>query len=163
MASSIQLRPVTEEDLPILYLHQLDPEARQMAAFPGRDWHAFLLHWRNNILGNDVVIKRTILLEGEVAGNIGSWEHDGIWEIGYWIGKEYWGRGIASKAVMDFLPLVQYRPLFAHVVRHNKASLRVLEKNGFQIVGKIFNPESETCQQVEEFQLRLDAQESPGQ
>ncbi|MFN8426694.1 MAG: GNAT family N-acetyltransferase [Anaerolineales bacterium] len=30
------------------------------------------------------------------AGSIGSWDMEGKREVGYWIGKEFWGKGIAT-------------------------------------------------------------------
>ena len=57
-------------------------------------------------------------------------------EVGYWIGKEYWGQGIATRALSEFLEQVPLRPLRAVVAKHNRGSLRVLEKCGFRIVGE---------------------------
>ena len=56
--------------------------------------------------------------------------------MGYWIGKEYWGKGVATQALAQFLEDVKTRPLYAHVAKHNIASRRVLEKCGFVICGE---------------------------
>ena len=103
-------------------------------------------------------ILKTIVFDGQVAGNIVSWEGSGEWEVGYWIGKEYWGKGIATKALLLFLDLVQTRPLYAHVAKHNIGSLRVLEKCGFTVIGedKYSNPGGK---EVEEFILKLTSSE----
>ena len=77
--------------------------------------------------------KQTILVDGQVAGNIGSWPQDGVRLVGYWIGKEYWGKGVATRALAAFLHLVTERPLHAHVAKHNVGSIRVLEKCGFSL------------------------------
>ena len=132
--SSTLLRDVTESDLPVFYEQQLDPEATAMAAFPSREREAFMLHWAKIVADKSVILK-TILFDGQVAGNIVCWEVLGEWEVGYWIGKEYWGRGIATKALLEFLEIVKTRPLFAHAAKHNLASRRVLEKCGFTVVG----------------------------
>ena len=79
----------------------------------------------------------TILLEGQVAGSIVSFAQSGKLQVGYWIGRSYWGQGIATKALSAFLGHVKARPLYAHVAKHNIASLRVLEKCGFTICGEI--------------------------
>ncbi len=129
------LREIIESDLPIFYEQQLDPEATVMAAFPARDWESFMLHWKK-IMADETVILKTILFDGQVAGNIVCWETLGEREVGYWIGREFWGRGIASEALRQFLGLVKSRPLFAHVARHNIASRRVLEKCGFTVIGE---------------------------
>jgi RimJ/RimL family protein N-acetyltransferase len=104
-----------------------------MAAFPSRDRAAFDAHWATNILGNAAALNRTILVDGQVAGNIGSWAQDGVRLVGYWIGKEHWGNGIATRALTAFLRILTERPLHAHVAKHNVASIRVLEKCGFQL------------------------------
>ena len=133
MLENVELREVRPEDLPILFEHQRDPEANSMAAFPARDREAFDAHWAK-ILADPTCITRAILLDGLVVGNIGSWEQEGDRPVGYWIGRAYWGRGIASQALRAFLQIVTARPLVAHVAKHNVASRRVLEKSGFVLV-----------------------------
>jgi RimJ/RimL family protein N-acetyltransferase len=132
MERDIVLRRVVEEDLPTFYEQQLDPEATEMAAFPSRAWEPFIAHWRK-IMGDETGTLRTILFEGKVAGNVVGFEQDGEREVGYWIGREYWGRGIATEALRQFLEEVKTRPLYAHVVKHNVGSQRVLEKCGFRM------------------------------
>ena len=124
------LREVVEDDLPILYEHECDPEAAAMAAFPSRDRDAFMAHWAKT-LANDAALTMAIVADGEVAGNIGCWEADGQRFVGYWIGREFWGRGLATQALEELVGIVEARPLYAHVVQSNVASIRVLEKNGF--------------------------------
>jgi RimJ/RimL family protein N-acetyltransferase len=150
---NIILRDVTEADLPIFYEQQLDPEATQMAAFPSRDRDAFMAHWINKVLVNPDNIVRTIIFDGQVAGNIVSWEQSGQREVGYWIGKEYWGKGIATKALEEFLGYVKTRPLFAHVAKHNIGSQRVLQKCGFTVSGE--DKFVEEGKEIEEFLLKL--------
>jgi RimJ/RimL family protein N-acetyltransferase len=124
------LREVRESDLADFFEHQREPEANEMALFPARDREAFDAHWRR-ILGDDTLITRTIVDGGRVAGNIGCWEQDGRRLLGYWIGKEFWGRGLATRALAEFVAEVPTRPLFAWVATTNVGSIRVLEKCGF--------------------------------
>lgn len=154
MPNKITIRDVTESDLPILFTQQLDPEATTMAAFPSRDHDAFMAHWKKIMAYENNLIK-TILRDGEVAGYILSWEMEGEREVGYWLGKEYWGKGIATRALAEYISIVKTRPLMAHVARHNIGSRRVLEKCGFVVIGedKYTNPAGV---EVEEFVLRLD-------
>ncbi len=133
MSSEVRLRDVEPGDLPVFYEHQLDPDATRMAAFASRDRAAFDAHWAENILGNPTAVTQTILLDGEVAGNIGSWRQDGVRLVGYWLGKEHWGKGVGTRALTAFLQLATERPLRAHVARHNVGSIRVLEKCGFRL------------------------------
>ena len=130
MLETVTLRNVTEDDLPILFLHQIDPQATRMAAFPSRDQEAFAAHWAK-LLANPSCLKMTILFGDTVAGHVGSFDLSGERQVGYWIGREHWGRGIATKALEIFLAQETIRPLHAHVAKHNVASLRVLEKCGF--------------------------------
>ena len=133
MSDAVRLRSVEPNDLPIFYEHQLDADAARMAAFPSRDRAAFDAHWATSILGNPAAITRTILVDGQVAGNIGSWPQDGGRLVGYWIGREFWGKGVATRALAAFLQLVTERPFHAHVAKHNVGSIRVLEKCGFSL------------------------------
>jgi RimJ/RimL family protein N-acetyltransferase len=129
------LREVVEADLAVFYEHQRDPEAAAMAAFPPRDRDAFMAHWATT-LANDSVLTRTVVSDGEVAGNIGCWEAEGRIFVGFWIGREFWGRGLATRALAELLGMVKARPLHAHVAKGNVASIRVLEKCGFDEVGE---------------------------
>jgi RimJ/RimL family protein N-acetyltransferase len=128
------LREVVESDLDAFFEHQRDPEANEMAIFPARDRAAFDAHWRK-ILADDSLIKKTIVHEGGVAGNVGSWEQDGRRLVGYWVGREFWGKGLATRALAEFVDLVTDRPLHAWVATSNVGSIRVLEKCGFVQVG----------------------------
>jgi RimJ/RimL family protein N-acetyltransferase len=133
MIDEVRLRNIEPNDLPIFYEQQLDADATRMAAFPARDRAAFDAHWATNILGNPAAINQTIVVDGQVAGNIGSWPQDGVRLVGYWIGREHWCKGVATRALAAFLHLVTERPLHAHVARHNVGSIRVLEKCGFNL------------------------------
>jgi RimJ/RimL family protein N-acetyltransferase/heme-degrading monooxygenase HmoA len=125
------LRLVAEDDLPVFFEHQRDREAAQMAAFPSRGRDAFMAHWRDKVLGNPANLARTIVVEGSVAGNIVSWAHEGRRLVGYWIGREHWGKGTATGALTAFLRTETTRPLYAWVAEANVASVRVLKKCGF--------------------------------
>ena len=151
---TITIRELTLADVPALFEHQLDPEATAMAAFPSRGREAFDAHWVK-VMANESNITRTIEADGQVAGYLGSWEMEGEREVGYWLGKEFWGKGIATEALKQFLGVVKTRPLFGHVVKHNIGSRRVLEKCGFKVIrdDKYKNPANE---EVEELVLRLD-------
>jgi RimJ/RimL family protein N-acetyltransferase len=132
---SITLRNVVEEDLDVFFEQQSDPHANAMAAFPARDRKEHFAHW-HKILDDDTVITRSILYGDEVAGNIVSWIQDGKREVGYWIGRAFWRKGIATSALRSFLGVDGERPLFAWVARHNAGSVRVLEKVGFVHAGE---------------------------
>jgi len=156
--SAVLLRDVSEADLPIFFEHQLDPAATQMSAFPARDWTAFKAHW-TRVLADESVTKKTILFDGQVAGNVVGFGSFGEREVGYWIGREYWGKGVATRALSEFLVQVKERPLYAHVAKHNIASMRVLEKCGFTFFGEDKDFSNASGEKVEGVILILSANE----
>jgi RimJ/RimL family protein N-acetyltransferase len=134
----VALRPATEADLESFYQHQADPVAADMAAFPSRDREAHFAHWRTRVFPNPDNIAFTVLADGAVAGNVVSWiddEHGRL--VGYWLGRDFWGRGIATEALRQFIAEVTDRPLYAYVATNNVGSARVLEKAGFTTVGDV--------------------------
>ena len=132
MAQKVELRDVIDADLPIFFAQQRDPEAARMAAFPPRDLPAFMAHWAK-IRGDAKCVVQTIVGDGQVAGYVGSWLQAGDRLIGYWLGKAFWGQGVATRALALFVARLPALPLFAHVARTNPASIRVLEKCGFAL------------------------------
>ena len=152
----VRLREVIEDDLPILFEYQRDPEAVLMSALNARDWDAFTTHFAKILIDETVVI-RTVLFNGEVAGTVTSFDREGVREVGYLIGKAYWGRGVATAALREFLRLTSVRPLRAIVAKHNPASVRVLQKNGFAITGyRTAPPDDRWGEKVEEVLMRLE-------
>ena len=127
----VRLRSVEDGDLDVFFDHQVDPKAIEMAAFPARDKDQFAAHWAK-IRADDTVVVRTIIADGMVAGNIVTWQDSGQRLLGYWVGREYWGRGVATQAISRFVDEVSTRPLYAHVAVHNVGSIRVLDKCGFR-------------------------------
>jgi RimJ/RimL family protein N-acetyltransferase/catechol 2,3-dioxygenase-like lactoylglutathione lyase family enzyme len=159
MAGDVLLREVREGDLPIFFEQQLDPAANYMAAFTAKDpadWEAFTTHW-TRIRGDDRITIRTILFEARVAGYVASFERFGEPEVSYWIGKEYWGQGIATRALSEFLRHVPVRPLYARVAKDNAASIRVLKKCGFSVSGEDKGFSNARGEEVEELVLVLRA------
>jgi RimJ/RimL family protein N-acetyltransferase len=61
---------------------------------------------------------------------------EGRREVGYWLGREFWGKGIATSALQLFLEEISERPLFAFSAHSNPASARVLQKCGFSQIEK---------------------------
>ena len=135
MSGEVVLRDVIESDLPVLYEQQLDPESVRMAAFKSRNWDAFQAHWAK-ILADERVTTQAIVVDGRVVGHVCCWDWSGEMEVGYWVERACWGRGIATRALSMLLGLVSSRPLIACVAKHNAASIRVLEKCGFAPTGE---------------------------
>ena len=156
MAGDVVLREVAAGDLPVFFADQRDPEAVRMAAFRSRDREAFDAHWAR-ILADATVTTRTIVAAGEVAGYVGSFGPASAREVCYWVGRAFWGRGVATAALTAFLrDVVTARPLYAHVAKSNGGSRRVLERCGFSLVGEDRAPAATGGEAVDELILKLE-------
>ncbi len=136
----VSLRDVAQTDLPIFFDFQRDSAANYMAGFTARDptdKEAFAAHW-NRILNDDTVLVKTIVFDGRMVGSVAKFvdKEFGKPEVTYWIGKEYWGLGLATKALRRFLRDVTARPIYGRAAKDNVASIRVLEKCGFRMAGQ---------------------------
>lgn len=125
------LREATDADLEALYEYQAHPEVKALAQHPGRDREAFYLHMKTRVLGFPGNTFLVIDVDGAVAGNVCAWHHEGKLWVGYLLGRQWWGRGLASWALSEFLKVMTERPAHADVAKANVPSQRVLEKNGF--------------------------------
>ena len=107
-----------------------------MAAFGSAldDREAFETRWRG-MLDNEGSLIRTIEVEAQTAGYVAHFQQFDRPSISYWLGRSFWGRGIAKTAVAQFVAGIAARPLYARVAWDNQASLRVLAHCGFQRVG----------------------------
>jgi RimJ/RimL family protein N-acetyltransferase len=155
MTDEVTLREVTQEDVLVFFEYQLDPEAARMAAVPTRDRDTYVAHWAK-ILANDTGIARTIVWNGQVAGDLLCWQEGDLRLVGYWLGRAFWGKGIATRALAEFLRIQPARPLHAYVAKHNGGSIRVLERCGFVVVGE-GTPHGPPGEVIEELTMRLDA------
>jgi RimJ/RimL family protein N-acetyltransferase/8-oxo-dGTP pyrophosphatase MutT (NUDIX family) len=159
LTGRVRLHKVKKADLPIFFEHEQDPQAIHMAAFTAKDPSdraAFMAHWAK-ILADPGIILRTILCDGRVAGSVVCHGWFGDPEISYWLGREFWGQGIATFALAAFLRLVKVRPLYARAVKDNFGSLRVLEKCGFKVTGEGRGFAHGRGMEVEEWVLKLEA------
>ena len=155
---SCMLRELRDDDLPLLFEQWTDPIAVHMAAFttPDQaDWDAFERRW-SRLRADESVINRAIVVDGEVTGTIGSWGDPGEREVTYWIGRSYWGKGIATSALRAFLAVDLSRPFHARIAYDNVASRRVLEKCGFRLIGTERGFAQARATEIEEHVLRLE-------
>lgn len=79
-----------------------------------------------------------IEIEGHLAGAVGIINiEDGEGELGYWLDERYWSQGVMTKAIAKVteygLKKLKLKRIFAPVLPYNKGSMRVLEKNGYQL------------------------------
>jgi RimJ/RimL family protein N-acetyltransferase len=129
----VLLRDVTDTDLPIFFAQMNDPEGLRMAAFTAKDPSdkaLFQAHWAR-IRQDPAVIARTVVGDDdEVVGNAAVFGPAEEREVTYWI-----GRGAATAALRELLVVATERPLHARAAADNLASIRVLQKCGFEVSG----------------------------
>ena len=95
--------------------------------------------WIRLVKKQPIVTTFCVEVNGEVAGSVGFTLKEDVYrknvEIGYFIGEEYWGKGIATEAVRQLIKYIQKSfdvvRIYAEVFEYNKASMKVLEKNEF--------------------------------
>jgi RimJ/RimL family protein N-acetyltransferase len=154
----IALRPVADADLDALFDQMRDPESVWMAAFTPADPDdrtAFDAHMAKVRSSPDITL-HAITCDGQLVGSVASFVFDGETDITYWIDRAAWGRGIASRALELLMDLVPIRPLYARAASDNVASLKVLQKSDFKIIGteNSFAPGRKS--EIEETILRKD-------
>lgn len=100
-----------------------------------------------------------IVVGGEAVGGIGLVLKDDIYrcaaEIGYWLGEEFWGQGIMTEAVRALtrwgFEHFDLSRIYAGVLEWNPASMRVLEKAGYQFEGRLRKAVIKQNQVMDEF------------
>jgi RimJ/RimL family protein N-acetyltransferase len=154
----VTLRLPEPSDWPAFLDHHRDAEARWMAAFtpPNPDDEAAIVaHWER-LTRDPAIVFRTIVADGQVAGNLVAFTMFDERNVGYWLGREFWGRGIATQALRLFLSLLTERPLFARTAFDNAGSQRVLEHCGFRLIGHDTGYANAREAEIEECVFRLD-------
>ena len=133
----ITLRKTEAADLDHFFVFQLDKEARHLAAFTSKDStdRSAYLQKYEKFLSDPTINMRTIMVGDIIVGSVAKFEMDGETEITYWIDKIFWGKGITTNALKDFLTIESARPIFGRVAFDNFGSQKVLEKCGFIKVG----------------------------
>ncbi len=109
-----------------------------MAAFTAKDpsdKSAYISKY-SKFLDDPTINMQTIMIDNVIAGSIAKFEMEGEAGITYWIDKKFWGKGVATKALENFLVIENMRPIFGHVAFDNSGSQKVLEKCGFVKIGK---------------------------
>lgn len=129
----ITLKLTELTDLEQLFLFQIDAEGCYLAAFMAKDHadkEAYIAKY-TGFLSNPDINMRTIWVNGSIAGSVAKYVMDGKAEITYWIDKQYWGQGIATKALTEFLKIETTRPIYGRTAFDNIGSQKVLVKCGF--------------------------------
>ena len=155
--NQINLRKTLAADLNFFFQFQLDKDGQYMAAFmpvDPTDRNAYLAK-HSKFLNDPAITTRTILVDNEIAGSVAKFVMEGKAEITYWIDKRFWGQGVASTAVKDFLNIETTRPIFGRVAFDNYGSQKVLEKCGFVKIGTDKGFANAQQAEIEEFIYKL--------
>lgn len=154
---NIKFRRTVVSDLEYLFQFQLDKEAGFLAAFMPKDPadKVAYLNKYMKLLGDPTVNNQTIVSDNIIVGSIAKFVMEGYAEITYWIDRKYWGLGIATQALADFLTLETSRPIFGRVAFDNFGSQKVLEKCGFVKIGADKGFANARQAEIEEFIYKL--------
>ncbi|MBM3399139.1 MAG: GNAT family N-acetyltransferase [Bacteroidetes bacterium] len=154
---NIKLRPTEISDLDTLFQFQLDKEGGYLAAFMPKDPtdKTAYLNKFTELLSDPTVNNQTILIDNVIVGSIAKFVMEGDTEITYWIGRKYWGQGIATNALKNFLDVVTNRPIYGRVAFDNFGSQNVLEKCGFTRIGSDKGFANARQTEIEEFIYKL--------
>lgn len=153
----VHLRAIDPSDLAVFFEQQRDPAANFTAAFTSQnpyDRQAFDVHWAK-IMADPKIVIRTIVTGEKIAGYVLHHSWFGEPEVSYWLGREFWGQGIATAALIEFVHQQALRPLYGRVAKDNIASRRVLEKCGFIHFGEDRGFSNARGEEVEELILVL--------
>ena len=134
----LKLRRTEKSDLELFFQFQLDKQANYLAAFTPKDPTDKEAYFEKftKLLNDPTINMQTILVDETIAGSIAKFEMEGDTEITYWIDRKFWGQGIATNALKDFLKIEKIRPIYGRVAFDNYGSQKVLEKCGFVKSGK---------------------------
>jgi ribosomal-protein-alanine N-acetyltransferase len=137
MNHKVKLRKTEKSDLELLFQFQLDKEANYLAAFTSKDPTDKDAYFEKftKILNDPTINNQTILVDETIVGSIAKFEIKGDPGITYWIDKNFWGKGIATTALENFLSIESTRPIWGRVAFDNLGSQKVLEKCGFVKIG----------------------------
>lgn len=130
----VTLRPWREEDAPRLAELLNDPQvlANLAATMP----YPYTVEHAADFISRALqpgMMQYAVCVGGEVVGNIGAVDRGPEIELGYYIGRAHWNRGIATRALALVLEKLRPlgKPVSAHVFAFNPASAKVLRNNGF--------------------------------
>jgi [ribosomal protein S5]-alanine N-acetyltransferase len=155
--SEIILRKTEIADLEFFFKFQLDNEANYLAAFTSKDptdKTAYLQKYAK-FLNDPTINMQTIIVENIIAGSVAKFEIEGEAGVTYWIDKKFGGKGVATKALKDFLKNENARPIVGRVAFDNFGSQKVLEKCNFVKIGRDKGFANARQAEIEEFIYKL--------
>lgn len=120
-------------------------------------------NWLDMVVGAKPETNFAIVVDGEIAGGIGYTIQPDVGhrsaEIGYWLGEDYWGRGIVTEALIAVTEHAfannDLCRLYAHVFEWNPASARVLEKAGYTFEGRLRKSVTKNGQTIDQLMYAM--------
>ena len=144
----LRFRPWRESDVEALFRYASDPEVGARAGWPPHTDREGSLAVIRNVFSNDHTWAMELKETGEAVGCMGYYpcgesnieigENDA--EVGYWLGRPYWGQGLCTEALSGMIGYCfnqkGFQTLWGDFFEDNPASGRVMEKCGFRDTGK---------------------------
>lgn len=158
MNTNITLTETIVDDLHSFFRFQLDEEANYLAAFTAKDQNSekAYIDKFSKFLSDPTINMRTIKVDNEIAGSLAKFVIENKAEITYWIDRKFWGRGIVTTALKQFLNMEQTRPVYGRTAFDNYGSQKVLEKCGFVKTGTDKGFANARQTEIEEYIYKLD-------
>jgi RimJ/RimL family protein N-acetyltransferase len=154
---NITLTKTEKSDLDVLFQFQVDKEASYLAAFTSKDPNdkvAYMEKYSKHLV-DPTINMRTIKANDKIVGSLAKFIMENKAGITYWVDRKFWGRGIATAALKDFLKIEQIRPIYGRVAFDNYNSQKVLEKCGFVKIGSDKGFANARQAEIEEFIYEL--------
>ncbi len=131
--------------------------------FPHPYTHADARRWLDTVVGIRPETNFAIAVEDEAVGGVGYTIDSDVnyrsAEIGYWLGEEFWGRGITTEALIAVtehaFSTYDLCRLYAHVFDWNPASARVLEKAGYEFEGRLRKSVTKAGQTIDQLMYAI--------
>jgi RimJ/RimL family protein N-acetyltransferase len=131
--------------------------------FPHPYTHADARNWLDSVVGISPETNFAIAVDDEAVGGIGFTVQPDVGvrsaEIGYWLGEEFWGRGIATEALIAVTDYAfknyDLCRLYAHVFEWNPGSARVLEKAGYEFEGRLKKSVTKNGQTIDQLMYAM--------
>ena len=155
--NSTTLTETKIDDLNLFFEFQLDKEAIYLAAFTSKDPNdkiAYIEKYTKH-LNDPTINNQTIKFNDVIVGSVAKFVMQNEAEITYWIDRKFWGQGIATTALNEFLKIEQTRPIYGRVAFDNYGSQKVLEKCGFVKFGKEKGFANARQTEIEEYVYKL--------
>lgn len=157
----LSLRDLLKTDEPYLVKYLNNPNVvRYLSSKIPQPYTSEDAKWWLQVGSKENAMVKAVQWNNEFCGVIGiytqAFEYAHAAEIGYWLAEPFWNRGIATEAIKAFSKLIftttNLKRLYNPVTTKNIASVRVMEKAGYQLEGTL---KDSVCHHNELFDEKL--------